>query len=46
MGSAEQATSEDNKACLDFRDDYIECLHHRKEVRLYSKHAVIVDRFC
>lgn len=27
-----QATSEDNKVCLDFRDDYIECLHHRKEV--------------
>ena len=25
--------TEDPKACKDFRDDYLECLHHRKEVR-------------
>lgn len=25
--------AEDPKACKDFRDDYLECLHHRKEVR-------------
>lgn len=24
--------AEDPKACRDFRDDYLECLHHRKEV--------------
>jgi hypothetical protein len=26
-------TAEEPKACKDFRDDYLECLHHRKEVR-------------
>lgn len=25
--------AEDPKDCKDFRDDYLECLHHRKEVR-------------
>lgn len=25
--------AEDPKSCKDFRDDYLECLHHRKEVR-------------
>lgn len=25
--------TEDPKKCADFRDDYLECLHHRKEVR-------------
>ena len=25
-------TAEEPKACKDFRDDYLECLHHRKEV--------------
>lgn len=23
--------TEDPKSCKDFRDDYLECLHHRKE---------------
>ncbi|KAL4440062.1 hypothetical protein ABPG75_003063 [Micractinium tetrahymenae] len=23
--------AEDPKSCKDFRDDYLECLHHRKE---------------
>lgn len=25
--------TDDPKSCKDFRDDYLECLHHRKEVR-------------
>eukprot|EP00887_Chlorella_sp_A99_P000514 scaffold17.g514.t1 len=25
------AETDDPKACADFRDDYLECLHHRKE---------------
>ncbi len=25
--------TDDPKKCKDFRDDYLECLHHRKEVR-------------
>lgn len=25
--------TDDPKKCADFRDDYLECLHHRKEVR-------------
>lgn len=28
--------AEDPKSCKDFRDDYLECLHHRKEVRLWQ----------
>lgn len=27
-----QATAPHFKECMDFRDDYVECLHHRKEV--------------
>lgn len=26
--------TDDPKKCKDFRDDYLECLHHRKEVRV------------
>jgi NADH dehydrogenase (ubiquinone) Fe-S protein 5 len=32
MGFSEcMATAEEPRACKDLRDDYLECLHHRKE---------------
>ena len=33
------ASTEDPKQCIDLRDDYFECLHHRKEVRHPSAHG-------
>ena len=33
MGFSEcMATAEEPRACKDLRDDYLECLHHRKEI--------------
>jgi len=31
---------DDPKSCRDYRDDYLECLHHRKEVRPSSSRAI------
>jgi hypothetical protein len=36
--------TDDPKKCADYRDDYLECLHHRKEVRWsFATQPVVMD---
>jgi hypothetical protein len=35
--NCEKGTSQPYQDCKDYMDDYVECLHHRKEVSILSE---------